>query len=262
MKEEKQGLPISATVVHSRKGQGMTGTTKATWLFKQPEFIDKGEQNKEHGSKQQIGTYNIHTTISRGSPNSLYRGRSDNCPGPRQSVLSSVRLPIVLCLWLPFILRFLTQGFRHLDNLSYFFLFSWMGCFYSPVRCPLGCPAHTRSMTQDIFLLTCALGSGLKWPSPALSPDTFLHVGPRSQCPRKANELCTPFPCKHPYLCLSPLPTSQSDGRTQPSLCSITHLLCACTWAAKHGWRKSHCADESQFKSVTSNLKWAANTVS
>ena len=37
--------------VHSRKGQGMTGTTKATWLFKQSEFTDKGEQNKQRGSK-------------------------------------------------------------------------------------------------------------------------------------------------------------------------------------------------------------------
>lgn len=80
----------------------------------------------------------------------------------------------------------LTQGFRHLDTLSYFFLFPRMGCFYSPVRCPSGWPAQTRNMTQDIVLVTCALGSGSKWPSLAPSPDTFFLTGPRSQCPWKA----------------------------------------------------------------------------
>ena len=73
-----------AYVVCSHKGQGMTGTTKATWLFKQSEFIDKGEQNqerkreqnKERGSKQQIRTYNVRTAINRGSPNRLY-GRQE-----------------------------------------------------------------------------------------------------------------------------------------------------------------------------------------
>ena len=62
----------SPSVVHSCKGQEMTGTSKATWLFKQSEFIDKTQQNKEHGNKeQQICPYNIHTTSSWGSPNSL-----------------------------------------------------------------------------------------------------------------------------------------------------------------------------------------------
>ena len=47
----------STSVVCSHKGQGMTGTIKAIWLFKQSEFIDKEEQNKERGNKeQQIGT--------------------------------------------------------------------------------------------------------------------------------------------------------------------------------------------------------------
>lgn len=86
------------TVVRSHKGQGMTGTAKATWLFKQSEVIDRGDQNKEWGSKQQISTYNVHTAIRRGSPNSFKTGGSADCPGLRHSILSSVRLSIVLCL--------------------------------------------------------------------------------------------------------------------------------------------------------------------
>ena len=42
-------ISFSISVVCSRKGQGMTGTAKATWLFKQSKFIDKGKQNEEQG---------------------------------------------------------------------------------------------------------------------------------------------------------------------------------------------------------------------
>ena len=37
----------SPYVARSRKGQGMTGTAKAIWLFQQSKVLDKGKQNKE-----------------------------------------------------------------------------------------------------------------------------------------------------------------------------------------------------------------------
>ncbi|XP_046504831.1 3-hydroxybutyrate dehydrogenase type 2 isoform X1 [Equus quagga] len=42
-------LPASKSpyVARSRKGQGMTGTAKAIWLFQQSKVLDKGKQNKE-----------------------------------------------------------------------------------------------------------------------------------------------------------------------------------------------------------------------
>ena len=36
-------------VARNCEGQRMTGTAKATWLFKQSKFIYKGKQNKEQG---------------------------------------------------------------------------------------------------------------------------------------------------------------------------------------------------------------------
>ena len=50
-------ITTSPIAARSRKGQGMTGTTKATWLFKQSKFIDKGKQNKEQGQR---GTTNLY----------------------------------------------------------------------------------------------------------------------------------------------------------------------------------------------------------
>ena len=49
--EPKQGafMGVFIIVACSSKGQGMTGTAKATWFFKQSKFIDRGQQNKEQG---------------------------------------------------------------------------------------------------------------------------------------------------------------------------------------------------------------------
>lgn len=55
-----------------------------------------------------------------------------------------------------------------------------------------------------------------------------------------------PFPCKWPYSCQQP--SHSITLRQQNPFCPAV-VLCACTWAAKHGWRKSPLCWSVWFKS-------------
>lgn len=135
----------------------MTGTAKATSLFKQSEFVCEGNKvgKRRQRATNQYLQHPHHNQL--GKSQKVYSRRECRLfrSGAQHPLLSETLVCSVhVTPFDPKVIWVLTQGFRYLDTLSDFFLFPLMGCFYSPVRCPSGWPAQTRNMMHDMFLLT------------------------------------------------------------------------------------------------------------